>query len=146
MFDEGFEKNWMPVEDMPFVLVRHAARLGVQAVDVRSFSVYGAKPEGRPFSGSSPLLRRGSLYVSLVHEKRDGLYLNRICVYDRNLRVVRVSEPFKFTRYDIEFVPSMLIEGRDAVFCVTFADSFASIRRYDFGRLLQAVFEKTPAR
>lgn len=122
------EKNWMPILDKPFHYVRWCDPLQIVKADPESGNseiVLEKKPnvgcEGA--RGSSQVITVGDKYVAIVHmfqmwmnekdEKTQSKYVEKFVVWDRDWNVERVSEPFNFADFEVEFTNGMAyMEGK----------------------------------
>ena len=135
------EKNWMPVLDMPynyvkwcnpFVLVSVDPSTGdsrvvlEKQVDQDMENLYFDQTDIR---GSSQVVRWGDYRVAMVHrcrlwfnekgQKSDTDYFTQFIVWDMDWNVVRISTPFKFAQFGIEFTNGLsFVDGK---FIIPFA-------------------------
>jgi len=128
------EKNWMPIEDMPFHYVKWSNPIEVVKVDINkkwknnpkkyrcpSQYVYKGKDDEKMDlqldpRGGSQIIKYGDEYMAVVHEcdywhneknDRDSHYYHRIMTWDRNWKLTGHSKPFKFMDGRIEFCCGM---------------------------------------
>lgn len=133
------EKNWMPVQDMPWHYVRTTNPTVVcktsptgKMVDVISKPHTNTAPELDKFNmirGSSPVIPWGTdRYIALVHTcemwwtgngRKVARYLHAFVVWDRDFNMVQVSPTFSFAGFDVEF--SCGLEFHDGMFYIPFA-------------------------
>lgn len=139
--DEGFcEKNWMPIEDIPFHYVRWVNPFQIIRVDPRTGDcenvLYKEMPEhvykdydGCQMRGSSQVIRVNDYYVALIHlcrldrnqknEKCSCNYRHQFIVWDNDWNMVFLSKPFSFGDFDIEFTNGLAY--KDGRFYIPFS-------------------------
>lgn len=127
------EKNWMPVLDRPFELIKwcdptEVVKANVSNTDKLSYS-YGAFcsseivettkntiPWDHSQRGGSQIISYKNYYVAVTHETvcwhnqkndRDASYYHRFLVWDKSWNFVKCSDRFKFMRGKIEFCCGM---------------------------------------
>ena len=82
-----------------------------------------------PYRGSTPIMKYGEGYVSLVHRRMKGhRFYNAFAFFDKNLLVCRLSDEFTvFSRKSpVSFCCGMAIDGDDAILpiCVHDRDTY----------------------
>ena len=142
------EKNWMPILDMPFHFVRWCNPLEIIKVNPKNkfikkvtkgrIDVIDSEVVHRDDTPLNlPLGLRGSSQVipfgdngdriCVTHEthfyyhqnkKKDAQYYHRFVIWDKNWKVKRVSEQFKFMDAMIEFACGLII--KDGNFIITY--------------------------
>ena len=77
-----------------------------------------------PYRGSTPLLKYGEEYVSLVHRRNGHRFFNAFAFFDKNLLVCRISDEFTVFRHKspVSFCCGMAVEGDVAVLPVCIHD------------------------
>lgn len=108
------EKNWQPIPD-------NSGRFIYSVQPFQTIS-YGTG-ELQSISNNFPLLIRGSTnlvqyngnYLAINHIRNEDFeYLHFVVEYDKDLRLVRISDPFSFMGMPVEF--TCYLEYRDGVF------------------------------
>lgn len=116
------EKNWMPINDIPFHFVRWANPTEVVRVNLETLSseiVYKSMTKTklpREVRGSSSVVTVGDYRVAITHEtdfwrnrqnNRDVIYYHRFIIWDKDWNIVKISDTFKFMQADVEFCAGM---------------------------------------
>lgn len=114
----GVEKNWMPVLDQPFHLVKWTNPTEVVLANLETgtttdaFLSHNLMEGFRDFRGGSQVIPWHGNYIAIVHEvelynneagKKDGNYFHRFIVWNRNWEIIKMSDCFKFMGGQIEF-------------------------------------------
>jgi tetratricopeptide (TPR) repeat protein len=146
------EKNWMPVEDLPYHYVKWTSPTEVVKV---SSDIYpnndtrkgGATSETvvlkeqtvklpRDIRGGSQVICIGDYRVAVTHEvdlwqneqnRKDAQYYHRIIVWDKDWNIVHTSQEFKFLTGHIEFSCGMALVEENIMITFGFQDSTAYI-------------------
>lgn len=131
--DSYCEKNWMPINDMPYHFVKWANPLEVVKVDPQTQSseiVHKGSitiPTQRDLRGNTHVIKYGNHWICLVHEvdfwynenqRKDSQYHNRFLVWDEDWNFIRASQRFKFMDNYIEFSCGLAKHGDN--FLITF--------------------------
>lgn len=113
------EKNWMPILDMPYHYVKWCNPTEVVKVDPNKLTCEtvhlgnGRIDLTHDLRGGSQVIPYGEYRLAITHQvdlfksrlgRRDAVYRNRFVVWDRDWKIVRVSEPFDFLGGHVEFV------------------------------------------
>jgi hypothetical protein len=117
--DTYCEKNWMPVIDQPYTYVKWCNPTEVVNYDINKNVTSTIKLDestykaGMPdFRGSSQVIPWGDYYIALIHEvnlfkspagEKDGTYLHRFLVWDKDWNLLKYTDTFSFMKADIEF-------------------------------------------
>ncbi len=132
------EKNWMPILDKPFHFVKWSNPTEVVKVNLdnlTSETVYLSEnftQVKRDIRGGSQVIRIGEYYVALTHEvnlwntkhdKKDGRYYHRFVVWDKNFKIVKVSDEFNFMSAGVEFCCGMCIYGNQILITFGYQDN-----------------------
>ena len=113
------EKNWMPILDLAFMLVKWTSP--TELVDVRLDVASSGPLEGKAaptdLRGGSQVMPYGNCYIAIVHEvdlykdymgRKDGVYRHRLVVWDKDFKLIGISPtPFSFLGAKIEFCAGM---------------------------------------
>lgn len=89
-----------------------------------------------PYRGSTPIMKYGEGYVSLVHRRMKGhRFYNAFAFFDKNLLVCRLSDEFTvFSRKSpVSFCCGMSIDGDDAVLPICIHDRDTYLFRIPLG-------------
>jgi len=136
------EKNWMPILDMPYHFVRWAYPTEIVKVDISTLTsetVYLSKdapPDNFDFKfrGSSQVIPYKDYRICITHElnfyrnfllQRDGKYVHRFIVWDKQWNIIKISEPFSFLTGEIEFCCGMTLYKEDLLITFGFQDNAA---------------------
>lgn len=104
------EKNWMPIESMPFCCIYSMRPYKLINVKSREFmELAGGLPDN--FSGSSPIVPyKDGLFISVVHKRNSNNdYLHYFVVYNSDLSIKTISQPFSFFGSKIEFCVTLKV-------------------------------------
>jgi hypothetical protein len=137
------EKNWVPVLDMPFHLVKWTAPTElVQAYlenPPRCEQLFVREGVSAPADqrGGSQIFRWGNYRVSITHEvylfnnylgRKDGIYRHRFCVWDDQWNLVGISPgPITFLDARVEFCAGAAVFGENLLVTFGFQDNAAYI-------------------
>lgn len=117
-FDSYCEKNWMPIIDMPFHMVKWSNPTEVVKIDLATNSSKTiarsetALEEIRDLRGGSQVIPWGENYIAVTHEvdlwnnepgNKDGRYLHRFVIWDKNWKIIKTSSDFNFLDGSVEF-------------------------------------------
>lgn len=109
------EKNWVPVLDQPYTLIKWTNPTEVVNVEneVKTTTLKNNYIElPRDLRGSSHVIPYKNHYIAIMHEvalydnqvgQKDATYLHRFVVWDKEWNIVHLSEPFSFLGSKIEF-------------------------------------------
>jgi predicted GH43/DUF377 family glycosyl hydrolase len=141
------EKNWMPIEDMPYHFVKWTNPTEVVSVEFNkdgktaqahtvSTTVNNNISFPRDIRGGSQVIRYKGGYIALTHEvelwfhendTKDAQYYHRFIVWDENFNVIDASEAFKFMDARVEFCAGMARKDNDFYITFGFQDNAAFI-------------------
>lgn len=109
------EKNWMPIETMPFKCIYSTNPYSL--IDLKNKNRTSLIGFDRKFSGSSPVVKyKDDRLISLVHIKdSDCRYTHYLVLYDKDLKPVRISQPFSFFGNRTEFCCCLQVKGSDII-------------------------------
>lgn len=117
-FDSYCEKNWMPIIDMPFHMVKWSNPTEVVKIDLatnssKTIARSETALEGiRDLRGGSQVIPWGENYIAVTHEvdlwnnepgNKDGRYLHRFVIWDKNWKIIKTSSDFNFLDGSVEF-------------------------------------------
>ena len=139
--DSYCEKNWVPILDKPNQFIKWTSPVEVVELsgeECKQVSLrQGIKPN-KDQRGSSQVIRWGNVYISITHEvdlfknylgQKDGLYRHRLCVWDDQLNLVGLGNPFSFLDGQIEFCVGAAIYEGDLLLSFGFQDNAAFVLR-----------------
>jgi len=126
------EKNWMPVLDKPFTYVKWTNPTEVVEADIttgKTKQLYHGEYKDLPrdIRGGSQLIPWRDYYIAITHEvnlfndslgRKDGLYLHRIVLWNKDFTEMKCSEEFSFMGGHIEFCAGLAF--KDSKFLITF--------------------------
>jgi hypothetical protein len=136
------EKNWMPINDMPFHFVKWSNPTEIVKIDLDTLSsevillVPQTITHSRDLRGSSHVIKYKEYYIAITHEvdlwyneqnQKDSQYYHRFVVWDKNWNVVNLTDEFKFFDNGIEFVCGMVANGDDILISLGHQDNSAFI-------------------
>lgn len=143
--DSYCEKNWMPIADMPYHYVKWYNPLKIVKVDpvtgdselvlVKEYeqgTEYLTNPNlttNGGTRGSSQVVRWGDYRIAITHlchlelnekgEKTNAYYYEQFVVWDLDWNIVRITEPFKFAGFNVEFTNGLAYS--DGTFYIPFS-------------------------
>lgn len=144
---ESIQKNWMSIPDRPFHFITATSTEAAKYIDITGdrFIESGEYNPRELYGGSANLLKCADGYWTITHRYFHGqrlrrTYENYIVKYDRDLRPVYFSRPFKFCAQGIEFVTSIVeLPENEVAVCVTEMDDLPEIHIYNKDVLLELV-------
>jgi len=137
-------KNWAPILDMPYHFVKWTNPTEIVKVNIEEGScvtIYLGKerlPYQHDFRGGSQVINWGDHRMSLIHEaqlfnnklgQKDGRYMHRFVIWDRNWNIKYISDEFSFLTAMIEFACGMIIYKNDLLITFGFQDNVAFLLR-----------------
>ena len=139
--DSYCEKNWMPVLDKPFHYVKWTSPTEVVKADPKTgTSKQLAVVEGIKSStdqrGGSQVLKWGDYYIAFTHEvvlyknylkQKNGTYRHRLCVWDKDFKLIGLTNSFSFLDGQIEFVCGAAVVGSNLIVTFGFQDNCAFV-------------------
>lgn len=155
------EKNWQPIEDMPFNFMYDSDTSKIISLDIKNLSM--ADDNNHPsiineidapeFSsnlcGSSQIIKYGNGYLSICHTSHrwlatDGkihwFYNHYLVKYDNNLNKIWVSKPFRFVDNCLEFCCGLTTINNGIYIGFSMYDGLVHILSYSmdgFNRLIE---------
>jgi hypothetical protein len=139
--DSYCEKNWMPISDRPNQFVKWTSPVEVvelQEGECVQLAVKQGVQPSKDQRGGSQVIQWGNIYLSITHEvdlfknyleQKDGLYRHRLCVWDDELNLVGLGQPFSFLDGNIEFCAGAATFDGDLLISFGFQDNAAFILR-----------------
>lgn len=136
------EKNWMPIIDMPFLFVKWTNPTEIVQVDMEQKAAktifVGNKtiPNVDDFRGGSVVVNYGENRIALIHEVRlfnneigqkDAFYFHRFIMWNKDWKIIWMSDKFNFIGARIEFSCGMAFDGNRFLITFGFMDNAAYI-------------------
>jgi hypothetical protein len=135
------EKNWMPITDKPFHYIKWSNPTELVKVDPNTGKSETVKLSNkidlpRDLRGGSQVIPFGDYHIAVTHEvdlfdsevgRKDGLYLHRFVVWDKDWNIHAYSKEFTFMGADVEFCIGMQTLGDDFIFTFGYQDNAAYI-------------------
>ena len=153
--DSYCEKNWMPVLDQEFTFVKWTNPTEVVRYDpskgtTETISLSETMPLGTgDLRGGSQVIPLGDHRIAFVHEtnlfnseagRKDAIYRHRFVVWDKDWKVVEVSEPLCVLGGSIEFSCGMAEHKDNLLITFGFQDNAAfllGLPKSILGRILK---------
>ena len=140
------EKNWVPILDSSGLFVKwtnpvevvHADPYRPQCQTVITHSEYIQVADQR---GGSQVVKWGNSRISITHEvnlynnylhQKDAVYRHRLCVWDKDMNLIGLSDPFSFMEAQIEFCAGAAVHGTDLLVSFGYHDSSSFVLRVPF--------------
>lgn len=138
------EKNWVPVNDMPYHFIKWTNPTEVVKVNKntgKSQTVFLSPshiPNVPDFRGGTQVINYKGFRVTLAHEvnlfknkldQKDATYTHRFIIWDKEWNIVKISDSFSFMDGEIEFTCGMSLYGKDLLISFGFQDNAAYILR-----------------
>lgn len=159
------EKNWMPILDMPYHYVKwcnpieivkanpttgdcETVLLKEQPQDIEYYNT-----NGMGIRGSSQVIPWGEYRIAITHmcelwmneknQKSGTGYFEQFIVWDKDWNIVKISEPFTFAHFGIEFTNGLAFN--DGKFYIPFAlqDNFSFLLVVDEKVVSDFIFNDT---
>ena len=134
------EKNWMPIHDKPFHYVKWSCPTEVVRADIGSsinchqISLENGLIPPTDQRGSSHVIWWKGFWLAWTHEvdltknylqQKNAKYRHRICVWDKNFRLIGLSNEFSFLDARVEFACGAVVFGDHVLVTFGFEDSTA---------------------
>ena len=137
------EKNWVPVIDKPYHFIKWSMPTELVYADpgqAKCDQVFLKKTITAPADqrGSSHLIPWGNMYISITHEvnlfknylkQKDAIYRHRLLVWDKELNLVGLTQPFSFLDGRIEFCVGIAKQDDNLLVSFGFQDNAAFVLR-----------------
>ena len=137
------EKNWMPINDMPYHYVKWSNPTEIIKVDPKTGSseviIFKENPglkTPRDMRGSSNVIKYKDMWVAIIHEcdlwydidgKKDAVYHHRIVCWDKDWNIIKMSDTFNFMTGQIEFTCGLALDGDNFLIPFGFQDNTSYI-------------------
>lgn len=132
------EKNWMPVNDMPYHYVKWTSPTELVKVDPKKGTSKIVKMVEQPhiktkrdMRGSSNVIKYKDHWVAIIHEvdlwfneeeQKNSIYYHRFVVWDKDWKIKYISPEFDFMTGRIEFTCGLGFDGNNFLIPVGFQD------------------------
>ena len=132
------EKNWMPINDMPYHYIKWSIPTEVVKVDpitgkvdVVALVQQSNFKTPRDIRGSSNVIKYKDMWVAIIHEcdlgydidgKKDAVYHHRILCWDKDWNLIKMSETFNFMTGQVEFTCGLALDGDNFLIPFGFQD------------------------
>jgi len=155
--DSYCEKNWMPVQELPFHFVKWTNPTELIVADLTSkqatqvFPPREPLPGYRDFRGGSSVITWGDKYLALVHEtllfnnelgNKDAYYYHRFIVWDKDFNLIKLSDCFNFMTARIEFCCGLGIMNDKAYITFGFQDNAAYLLQLPLNYMEEFIYEQ----
>jgi len=135
------EKNWMPILDQPYHWIKWSNPTEIVKFDIAEGTTETVHcdhqkryPLPRDLRGGSQIVEWKNHYIAITHEvnlyndglgRKDGKYLQRLIVWDKDWNIVRYTDDFTFMKGEIEFVTGLAFHKGNALISFGFQDNAA---------------------
>ena len=133
------EKNWMPILDRPYQYVKWTSPTEIVEADPttgdsQQLSVVEGIQSPTDQRGGSQVLKWGDYYIAITHEvvlyknylkQKNGTYRHRLCVWDKDFKLIGLSDSLSFLDGQIEFVCGAAIVKDNLLVTFGFQDNAA---------------------
>ena len=132
------EKNWMPINDMPYHYVKWTNPTEVVKVNPKTKSSEVVKNVENPniktkrdMRGSSNVIKYKDYWVAIIHEvdlwfnkdeQKDSIYYHRFVVWDKDWNIKYISDEFDFMTARVEFTCGIALDGDNFIIPFGFQD------------------------
>jgi hypothetical protein len=140
--DSYCEKNWIPVIDKPYHFIKWTMPTELVYADpagtTEQVFVRHTIPAPKDQRGSSQVIPWGNMYISITHEvdlfknylkQKDAIYRHRLVLWDKELNIVGLTQPFTFLDARIEFCVGAAVHNNDLLVSFGFQDNAAFVLR-----------------
>ena len=133
------EKNWMPINDMPYHYVKWANPTEIVKIDPIEGTSEQIKLVEQPhiktkrdMRGSSNVIKYKDHWIAIIHEvdlwftpedRKDSIYYHRIVMWDKDWNIKHISPEFDFMTARIEFTCGMAFDGEKFLIPFGFQDN-----------------------
>lgn len=150
------EKNWMPIDDMPYCYVKWSNPAEIVRIDPESQTsetIHRGNPTNMPrdLRGGSQVLGLDSgSHLALTHEvdlfnsevgRKDAVYYHRFVVWDQDWNVSHFTPEFSIMGGQVEFAVGMTFLDQDVYITWGFQDNAAFVMRMKKQDLMDYIYE-----
>lgn len=104
---EATEKNWQPIESMPFKCVYSYKPFKIIDLNNSKFIEVENNKLDTNYRGSTQIIKYKDYNLGIVHERKENnkehCYIHYFVLFDQNMNILKISNPFSFFGVDIEF-------------------------------------------
>lgn len=104
------EKNWQPIEDMPFTCVYSYKPFTLINLSNKQF-IFKQNNFDLNYRGSTQVINYKDKKICIVHLRNETenyhYYTHYFVVFDKNMNLLKITKPFSFTGAEIEFCTYM---------------------------------------
>lgn len=156
------EKNWMPILDMPFHYIKWCNPLEIVKVNPITGdseiviekqipdSTENLNPDYMATRGSSQVVRCGDYYIAITHlchlwmneknQKSGSGYFEQFFLWDSDWNLVKISQPFKFAEFGIEFTNGLAVKDNVAYIPFALQDGISFLLTVNIQTVLDFIF------
>lgn len=132
------EKNWMPINDMPYHYIKWSNPTEVVKVnpDEGTTEIVASVKQPhiktmRDMRGSSNVIKYKDYWVAIIHEvdlwfnpekQKNSIYYHRFVVWDKDWNIKYISQEFDFLTGRVEFTCGLGFDGKNFLIPVGFQD------------------------
>ena len=147
------EKNWMPINDLPFHYVKWTNPTEVVKVEGnKAETIHLGKPfySERDLRGGSNVIRVGDTRIAINHQtqfwrnkqgNKEAIYTHNFIVWDLDWNVIKVSREFNFIGGLIEFACGLAETDDDFLITFGYEDAAAYLVQIPKDWLLKWIYE-----
>lgn len=139
--DSYCEKNWMPVNDIPYHYIKWCNPTELVKIDpmhkTTSTVHLGTQyPSQYDFRGGSQVIKINNRFVALVHVvdlfnsevgRKDAVYRHKFIVWDEKWNVLKFTDSFSFMGADVEFCTGMCKYNNNIAITFGYQDNAAFV-------------------
>lgn len=133
------EKNWMPIKGLPYHFMKwtnssEIVKFNPESNNTEVVHLDSLRTDLKDMRGGSQVIPWKDGWIALVHDvdlyfndinQKDATYRHHFVVWDKNWKLVQVSEAFSFLTGEIEFCAGMDRLGDDLLITFGFQDNAA---------------------
>lgn len=150
--DSYCEKNWMPILDKPFHFIKWSDPTEIVYFDIHSnmTTVANLQKQSLPlhndFRGSSQVLTlTDDKKIAIVHEtklftnelgRKNAIYEHRFIIWDKDWNIIKVTDPFSFMGFDIEFCCGLALKNNYLYIPFSCQDNMAFICKIPLNQII----------
>lgn len=135
------EKNWQPIEGIPHKFVYSYKPFAIIDTEANSITEHSNNFDIN-YRGSSCVIKYKDGYLTLVHYKDQATsnYYHKFVMFDKNLKLIKMSAPFKFFGVNIEFSAHAVVNNGKVEILASVFDQL--LYKFEFSeKLLNDIFD-----
>lgn len=148
------EKNWMPINDLPFHYVKWTNPTEVvKVIGNKAETVYLGKEfkTENDLRGGSNVIRIGDIRIAVNHQtnlwrnnrnNKEAIYTHNFIIWDLDWNVLKISKEFNFIGGMIEFVCGITEKDNDILITFGYEDASAYLVKVNRDWLLNWIYEQ----